>query len=126
MARTRDGRDPPGGDVAVAATEQALAAVFREEAGRLAASLVQVLGDFAAAEEVVQDSLLVAWERWRADGIPGNPLGWLWTGARRRALDGPRRDFRYQAKLALRAASPSAQSAGGRLDELLRPTNCAN
>ena len=119
MARTRDGRDPPGGDVAVAATEQALAAVFREEAGRLAASLVQVLGDFAAAEEVVQDSLLVAWERWRADGIPGNPSGWLWTVARRRALDVARRDVRYQAKLALLAASPGAQADAGSKDDRL-------
>src|SRR5260370_37970469 len=84
MARTRDGRDPPGGDVAVAATEQALAAVFREEAGRLAASLVRVLGDFALAEEVVQDSLLVAWERWRGAGLPGDPSGRLWSGAPRR------------------------------------------
>src|SRR5258708_16749695 len=89
MARTRDGRDPPGDDVAVAATEQALASVFREEAGRLAASLVRVLGDFAAAEEVVQDSLLVAWERWRADGVPGNPSGWLWTVARPPPQDVP-------------------------------------
>src|SRR5258708_35611846 len=97
MARTRDGRDPPGGDVAVAATEQALASVFREEAGRLAASLVRVLGDFAAAEEVVQDSLLAAWERWRADGIPSSPSGWLWTGARRRAPGVARREVRDQA-----------------------------
>src|SRR5258708_18489086 len=111
MARTRDGRDPPGGDVAVAATEQALAAVFREEAGRLAASLVQVLGDFAAAEEVVQDSLLVAWERWRADAIPGNPSGWLWTAARRRALHVARPDARHHATLALPSAPPRPQAA---------------
>lgn len=116
MAGTRDSRDPPGGDVAVAATEQALAAVFREEAGRLAASLVRVLGDFAVAEEVVQDSLLVAWERWRVDGIPGHPSGWLWMVARRRALDVARRDARYQAKLALLAASPGA---AGRPDDRL-------
>jgi RNA polymerase sigma-70 factor (ECF subfamily) len=106
MAGTRDGGDPAHDDIAVGATEQALAAVCREEAGRLAASLVRVLGDFAAAEEVVQDSLLVAWQRWQADGIPRSPSGWLWTVARRRALDVARRDSRYQAKLALLAASP--------------------
>jgi RNA polymerase sigma factor (sigma-70 family) len=90
----------------VTAAGQALTTVFREEAGRLTASLVRVLGDFAVAEEVVQDSLLTAWERWQADGIPDNPSGWLWTVARRRALDVLRRDARYAAKLALLAAAP--------------------
>jgi RNA polymerase sigma factor (sigma-70 family) len=106
MAGTRDRRDPAGSAREVTAAGQALTTVFREEAGRLTASLVRVLGDFAVAEEVVQDSLLVAWERWRADGIPDNPPGWLWTVARRRALDIARRDARYAAKLALLAATP--------------------
>src|SRR5258708_26209363 len=113
MARTRDGRDPPGGDVAVTATQQALASVFREEAGRLAASLVRVLGDFAAAEEVVQDSLLVAWERWRADGVPGNPSGWLGTVARRRALAVARPDVRFHPTLPLLAPSPRPPAPAG-------------
>jgi predicted RNA polymerase sigma factor len=51
----------------------ALAEVFREEAGRLTAALVQILGDFAVAEEMVQDALLVALERWPIDGIPDRP-----------------------------------------------------
>ena len=87
MAGTRDCGDPAGSDIAVTATEQALTAAFRDEAGRLAASLVRMLGDFAVAEEIVQDCLLAAWERWRVDGIPDNPAGWLWTSARHRALD---------------------------------------
>jgi RNA polymerase sigma-70 factor (ECF subfamily) len=114
MAGARHGGDPPACDVTVAATEQALAEVFREEAGRLAASLVRMLGDFALAEEVVQDCLLVAWERWRADGIPASPSGWLWTAARRRAVDVVRRDARYRAKLALLAA---AADQGGTADQ---------
>ena len=61
MAGSRDGRDPPADHGAVTAAGQALTTVFREEAGRLTASLVRVLGDFAVAEEVVQDSLLTAW-----------------------------------------------------------------
>ena len=52
MAGTRDGGDPPG-DPAVAASRDALAAVFREEGSRLTASVMRVLGDFDAAEEVV-------------------------------------------------------------------------
>jgi RNA polymerase sigma-70 factor (ECF subfamily) len=93
-----------------------LAAVFRQEAGRLTASLVRVLGDFAVAEEVVQDCLLTAWQRWRAEGIPDNPSGWLWTVARRRALDVARRDERYRAKLGMLAAALAACGDGGEPD----------
>lgn len=113
MAGTRNGGDSPRDDDAIAATEQALAAAFREESGRLAASLVRVLGDFAVAEEVVQDCLLTAWQRWQADGIPDNPSGWLWTTARRRALDIARRNATYQAKLALLAAAPDIPGGCG-------------
>jgi predicted RNA polymerase sigma factor len=78
----------------------ALAEVFREEAGRLTAALVHILGDFAVAEEIVQDALLVALERWSVDGIPDRPGAWLLTVARRRALNQVSRDARYRAKLA--------------------------
>ncbi len=78
----------------------ALAEVFREEAGRLTAALVHILGDFAVAEEIVQDALLVALERWPIDGIPDRPGAWLLTVARRRALNQLSRDTRYRAKLA--------------------------
>jgi RNA polymerase sigma-70 factor, ECF subfamily len=47
--------------------------VFREEAGLLTATLVRLLGDFDVAEEIVQDTLLLALERWRRDGIPDRP-----------------------------------------------------
>ena len=73
MARARDGRDPPRHDRALNATRDALTAVFREEAGRLAASVTRILGDFEAAEEVVQDALLAAWRQWPSDGIPERP-----------------------------------------------------
>jgi RNA polymerase sigma-70 factor (ECF subfamily) len=77
----------------------ALAEVFREEAGRLSAALVRILGDFDVAEEIVQDALLVALERWPVDGIPDRPGAWLLTVARRRALNQLNRDARYRAKL---------------------------
>jgi RNA polymerase sigma-70 factor (ECF subfamily) len=82
-------------------TRAALASVFREEAGRLTAALVRILGDFDVAEEIVQDALLVALERWPVDGIPERPGAWLMTVARRRALNQLSRDARYRAKLAL-------------------------
>jgi RNA polymerase sigma-70 factor (ECF subfamily) len=77
-----------------------VAAVFREEAGRLAASVTRVLGDFDAAEEVVQDALLAAWRQWPVDGVPDRPAAWLWTVARRRAVDLLRREVRLRERLA--------------------------
>ena len=78
-----------------------MAAVFREEAGRLTGALVRVLGNFDLAEEVVQDSLVAALVKWPEQGIPDNPGAWLMTTARRRAIDLIRRDRRYSEKLAL-------------------------
>ncbi|HYW27496.1 MAG TPA: sigma-70 family RNA polymerase sigma factor, partial [Terriglobales bacterium] len=84
-----------------------MAAVFRDEAGRLTAGLVRLLGDFDVAEEIVQDTLLLALERWRRDGIPDRPGAWLTTAARRRAIDRLRRDARFRQKLALLEAEPA-------------------
>src|SRR5258706_1409911 len=95
MADDHDTRDTG----ATRATHTALAAVFREEAGLLTAALVRILGDFDVAEEIVQDALLVALERWPVDGIPERPGAWLLTVARRRALNQLSRDARYRAKL---------------------------
>lgn len=61
---------------------------------------MRILGDFDVAEEIVQDALLVALERWPVDGIPDRPGAWLLTVARRRALNQISRDARYRAKLA--------------------------
>ena len=61
--------------------------------------LVRILGDFAVAEEIVQDALLIALERWPRNGIPQRPGAWLFTVARRRALNQLSRDARYRAKL---------------------------
>jgi len=63
--------------------------------------MVRVLGNFDVAEEVVQDSLVTALERWPQQGIPDNPGAWLMTTARRRAIDLLRRDRRYVEKVAL-------------------------
>ncbi len=63
--------------------------------------MVRVLGNFDVAEEVVQDSLVAALERWPDQGIPDNPGAWLMTTARRRAIDILRRDRNYAEKVAL-------------------------
>ncbi|MEV0830536.1 RNA polymerase sigma factor [Nonomuraea rubra] len=81
-------------------SQEVLARVVREHAGRLAASLVSLLGDFSAAEDLVQDAVETALRRWPAEGVPERPDAWLFTVARRRGLDVLRRESNYRAKLA--------------------------
>ncbi|HKT44742.1 MAG TPA: DUF6596 domain-containing protein [Gaiellaceae bacterium] len=66
--------------------------VFREEHGRVLATLVGVLGDFDRAEDALQDAVALAVERWPRDGVPANPAGWLVAVARNRAIDRIRRE----------------------------------
>ena len=82
------------------ASRDQLAAVVRQHAGRLAAALMRVTGDFATAEDLVQDAVLAALQHWPAEGIPDRPDAWLFTVARRRAVDGFRRADNYRTKLA--------------------------
>ncbi len=77
-----------------------LARVVREHAGQLAAALVRVTGDFATAEDLVQDAVVAALQHWPVEGIPERPDAWLFTVARRRGLDALRREGNYRAKLA--------------------------
>jgi RNA polymerase sigma-70 factor (ECF subfamily) len=77
-----------------------LARVVREHAGRLAASLVPLIGDFATAEDLVSDAVVAALRRWPVEGVPERPDAWLFTVARRRGLDVLRRESNYRAKLA--------------------------
>ncbi|TML19310.1 MAG: sigma-70 family RNA polymerase sigma factor [Actinobacteria bacterium] len=66
--------------------------VFRDEWGRVLASLIGFLGDFDLAEEAAQEAFAIAAERWPRDGEPANPRAWLVTTARYRAVDRIRRD----------------------------------
>ena len=66
--------------------------IFREESGRVVATLVRLFGDIDLAEEMAQDAFVVAAERWPVDGLPPNPGGWLTTTARNRAIDRLRRE----------------------------------
>jgi RNA polymerase sigma factor (sigma-70 family) len=102
-----------------AATDAALARVFREEAGRLTASLVRLLGDFDKAEDLVQDAILAALDHWPREGIPDRPGAWLLTAARRKAVDRWRREARYWEKLALLDPSP-VLDAVQEMDDRLR------
>jgi RNA polymerase sigma-70 factor, ECF subfamily len=72
--------------------------VFREEYGRVVASLVRRFGDIDIAEEAAGGALLVALEKWPADGVPPNPGAWLTTTAGNKAIDRLRRDAKSHDK----------------------------
>jgi RNA polymerase sigma-70 factor (ECF subfamily) len=79
--------------------------VFREQWGRVVATLIGFLGDFDLAEEAAQEAFAIAAERWPRDGTPTNPGAWLVTTARNRALNRVRRDRTLAAKTRLLQAT---------------------
>ena len=91
----------------------AVDAVFREEWGRVVATLIRVTGDWDLAEEVAQDAFAMALQRWPADGIPRRPGAWLTTAARNRAIDVLRRRAVGAAKLREVAALTPPDSDSG-------------
>lgn len=72
--------------------------VFREEAGRVTASLTRRFGDFELAEECTQEAFVEALRAWTEGAIPDRPGAWLQRVAERRALDRIRREQRFAAK----------------------------
>ena len=72
-------------------THQAIAAIWRIEQAKIIASLARIVRDVGRAEELAQDALVVALQRWPEQGIPENPAAWLMTTAKNRALDERRR-----------------------------------
>lgn len=73
-------------------THQAIEAVFRIERARLIAGLARLVRDVDHAEELAQDALVTALAEWPKSGVPENPGAWLMAAAKRRAIDGFRRD----------------------------------
>jgi RNA polymerase sigma-70 factor (ECF subfamily) len=97
----------------VVSVRVAVDAAFRDEWGRVVATLIRTTGDWDLAEECAQDAFAMALQRWPKDGIPGRPGAWLTTAARNRAIDVLRRKAVGAAKLREVAAmsyEPSASS----------------
>jgi RNA polymerase sigma-70 factor (ECF subfamily) len=88
-------------------------AVFREERGRLLASLVRRFGDLDLAEEVASDAIEAALVHWPTDGVPDKPGAWLLTTARRRAVDRLRRDRAHAERVAILQAEADRTDPGG-------------
>jgi RNA polymerase sigma-70 factor (ECF subfamily) len=86
-----------------------LEAVFRDEWGRVLATLIGLLGDFELAEEAAQEAFATAAERWPHDGNPSSPRSWLITTARNRAVDRVRRDRTLAEKTRLLEAPETVE-----------------
>ena len=78
--------------MAATETHQAIETVFRIERARLIGGLTRMVRDISAAEELAQDALVAALSEWPNTGVPSNPGAWLMAAAKRRAIDGFRRD----------------------------------
>jgi len=108
-----------------AAVKAAVDAAFRDEWGRVVATLIRTTGDWDLAEECAQDAFTLALRRWPRDGIPGRPGAWLTTAARNRAIDVLRRRAVGAAKLREVAAmsyepEPAAADESSVPDDRLR------
>jgi RNA polymerase sigma factor (sigma-70 family) len=84
--------------VTVADTHRAILAVWRIEQARLIAVLARMTRDISLAEELAQEALVTALERWPDTGVPEKPGAWLLAAAKRRAIDHFRRDKMLERK----------------------------
>ncbi|MGI5154485.1 RNA polymerase sigma factor [Microbispora sp. CA-102843] len=84
---------------------------FREEWGRVVATLIRLTGDWDLAEECAQDAFAQALARWPRDGVPRRPGAWLTTAARNRALDRLRRGTTEAVRLRALASMPPASAS---------------
>jgi RNA polymerase sigma factor (sigma-70 family) len=110
-----------------ALTAAAIEAVWRVEAARLIGGLVRFVRDLDRAEDLAQDALLAALERWPSAGIPDNPGAWLMTTAKNRAIDAARRRAMIDARqgelerTAMRWTSPDVDTLDEAVgDDVLR------
>ncbi len=92
MGESRFGPASTSQPVHNSAVNPELAEVLRIEGGQVLATLVRFTRDWDLAEDALQDALLVAVQKWSTDGIPDNPVAWLTTVARNKALDRIRRE----------------------------------
>ena len=94
-------------------THRAIDAVWRIESARLIAGLARMVGDVGTAEDLAQDALVAALERWPETGVPSNPGAWLMATAKRRGLDQLRRGKMLDRKHQMLAHELDARAEEG-------------
>jgi RNA polymerase sigma factor (sigma-70 family) len=101
-------------------THRAIEAVWRIESAKLIAGLTRIVRDVGLAEDLAQDALVAALERWPETGIPDKPAAWLMATAKHRAIDHFRRAKRIDQKHAeLGHARHAGQESGPDLDSII-------
>ncbi len=105
-------------DEARAAARAALDQVYQTQSRRVLATLIRLLGDFDLAEEALHTAAAAALEAWAASGVPANPVAWLVSTGRFKAIDGMRRRARFDASMGelasrLEATVPHASELDG-------------
>lgn len=81
--------------------ESSIEAIYRSESRRAFATLVRLLGDFDLAEDALHEAFVTAFEQWPREGTPENPLAWLVSTAKFKAIDVLRRRARFASSLAV-------------------------
>jgi RNA polymerase sigma-70 factor, ECF subfamily len=93
--------------------------VFKEQSGRITATLIRISGSFDLAEEALQEAFAAALGRWPETGIPDNPAAWITTAAHRRLIDSIRRDrTRREKQEPLRYETPTSYHPDDAADDL--------
>lgn len=91
--------------------------VFREEHGRIIATLIRRCGSFDLAQEAMQDALVAALTHWREHGMPDSPAAWITTTANRKLIDIVRRARTRRDKQVLLCEESETTEAGGGMSE---------
>jgi RNA polymerase sigma-70 factor, ECF subfamily len=95
--------------------------IYREESGRILATLIRLLGSFDLAEEVLQEAFTAALEKWPKQGMPANPRAWLVSTAQHKGIDLLRRSARFESKREeLQKIAELEQQLAGTDDTMLR------
>jgi RNA polymerase sigma-70 factor (ECF subfamily) len=94
-------------------SDEAVETVYREEWGRIVATLIRLVGDFEVAEDAAQEAFTAAVDQWRVTGVPEFPRAWIIQTARHKAIDRLRRQKRQNQSIETYAAS----GLGSAMDE---------
>jgi RNA polymerase sigma-70 factor (ECF subfamily) len=114
--------------------QDAVSAVYVADSRRVLATLIRLLGDFDVAEEAMHDAFRAALEQWPREGVPANPRAWLVSAGRFKAIDGLRRQARFEsldqpgatADVAVHDAAAWADDAGVEDDRLRLVFTCCH